>query len=145
MKVAMYAFTAFAVLGAAVPLAGDTQSDRASLVGTWVENGGNHGWVIEANGTGLHVTQLEGSAPIADFNCSTDGQDCDIKISGHKAKVSMYYNGSALVQLETKGDVVVKRRFSATGGSMKVEVTPMTGQLVTEERQFARGQATARK
>lgn len=146
MKTFMYAFAAFAVLGAvSMPLAADTQTDRDGLVGTWTENGGNHGWVIEANGAGLHMTQIEGSGPIADFHCATDGHDCDIKISGKKAKVSLYYNGAALVQLETKGDAIVKRRFSVNGTALKVEVTPMTGKVVTEERQFARGQSAARK
>jgi hypothetical protein len=146
MKLAMYAFTAFAVIGAvSVPLAADTQSDRDGLIGTWTENGGNHGWVIENGANGLHMTQIEGSAPIADFTCATDGHDCSIKISGKKAKVSLYYNGSALIQLETKGDTVTKRKFLVSGSGLKVEVTPMTGKVITEERQFDRGQATARK
>lgn len=146
MKSIMYTFAAFAALGAlTTPAPADEQADRASLVGSWVENGGNRGWVIENSNNGLHVTQLENSAPVADFSCATDGHDCEVKISGHKAKVSMYYNGAALVQLETKGDQIVKRRFSATGNSMKVQITPMTGKVTTEEREFERGQTAARK
>jgi len=146
MRLAMYAFTAFAVIGAAsLPLAADTQSDRDALVGTWNENGGSHGWVIENGADGLHMTQIEASAPIADFTCAADGRDCAIKISGKKAKVSLYYNGSALIQLETRGDTVTKRKFLVSGGGLTVEVTPMTGKTVTEARQFGRGQATARK
>jgi len=142
----MYVFTAFAVIGAvSLPLLADTQADRDSLIGTWTENGGTHGWVIENSANGLHMTQIDASAPIADFTCATDGHDCDTKISGKKAKVSLYYNGSALVQLETRGDTVTKRKFSISGNGLKVEVTPMTGKIVTEERQFDRGQATARK
>jgi hypothetical protein len=145
MRFAMYAFTAFAAIGAvSLPLIADTQTDRDSLVGTWNENGGSHGWVIESSAKGLHMTQLEASAPIADFTCATDGHDCDIKISGKKGKVSLYYNGSALIQLETKGDLITKRKFTINGDGLKVEVTPMTDKVVTEERQFGRGQATAR-
>jgi hypothetical protein len=146
MRLAMYAFAAFAVIGAAsLPLFADAQSDRDGLIGTWTENGGAHGWVIENGAKGLHMTQLETSAPVADFTCATDGHDCDIRISGKKGKVSMYYNGAALIQFETKGDVVTKRKFSINGNGLKVEVTPMTDKMVTEERQFDRGQATARK
>ncbi len=147
MRLAMYAFAAFAVIGAAsLPLIADTQSDRASLVGTWNEHGGTHGWVIESSAKGLHMTQLDASAPIADFTCATDGHDCDIKISGKKGKVSLYYNGSALIQMETKGDLITKRKFTIDGDGLKVEVTPMTDKVVTtEERQFGRGQATAQK
>ncbi len=146
MRRAMYAFTAFALLGAAtLPLVADEQADRDKLVGSWIESGGSHGWVIENSTNGLHMTQIEGSSPIADFTCATDGHDCDIKISGKKAKVSLYYDGSELVQFETKGDVVTKRKFTIDGAGMKVEVTPMTGTVVTENREFERGQPTARK
>jgi hypothetical protein len=143
----MYAFTAFAVIGAvSLPLIADTQTDRDGLIGTWTESGGSHGWVIENGAKGLHMTQLESSAPIADFTCTTDGNDCAIKISGKKGTVSLYYNGSALIQLETRGDTITKRKFQVDGSGLKVEVTPMTGKVVTaEERQFDRGQATARK
>ena len=147
MRLARYAFTAFAVIGAAsLPLIADTQADHDGLIGTWNENGGAHGWVIENGANGLHMTQLEASTPIADFTCATDGHDCAIKISGKKAKVSLYYNGSALIQLETRGDTITKRKFLVDGSGLKVEVTPMTGKVATaEERQFDRGQATARK
>ena len=53
-----------------------------------------------------------------------------------------------LVQVETKGDQIVKRRFSVlpTGSAMKVEVIPMTGKAVQpEELQFERGQPVTRK
>jgi hypothetical protein len=141
----MYAVTAVAVIGAAsLSLLADTQTDRSGLVGTWNQNGGTHGWVIESSPNGLHMTEMDASAPIADFTCATDGQDCNTKISGKKAKVSLYYNGSALVQIETRGDAITKRKFVVSGNGLKVEVTPMTGKVVTEERQFDRGQATAR-
>lgn len=146
MRLAMYAFAAFAVIGAvSLPLVADTQTDREALIGTWNETGGSQGWVIENGADGLHMTQIEASAPIADFTCATDGRDCDAKISGKKAKVSLYYNGAALIQLETRGNNVTKRKFLVSGGGLTVEVTPMTGKVVTEARQFGRGQATARK
>jgi hypothetical protein len=59
----------------------------------------------------------------------------------------LYYNGAALVQLETKGDQIVKRRFSIlpSGNAMKVEVTPMSGKLQKEELEFERRQPIAQK
>lgn len=145
MKTSMYTFAVFATL-ATLGLA-DTQSDRANLVGTWVQNGGNNKWVIENKNDALHVTQIEGTAPVADFSCATDGHDCEVKISGHKATVSMYYNGSALVQMETKGDVIIKRRFSVepSGNSMKVKIIPMTGKAAPEDLEFERTQPVSRK
>jgi hypothetical protein len=146
MKTIMYTFAAFTTMVALSPLTtpaqADDKADRASLVGSWVQNGGSAAWIIDSRADGLHVTQIEGSGPVADFQCNTEGQSCDIKIGGHKASVSMYYNGPALVQLETKGDQIVKRRFSIlpSGNSMKVEVTPMTGRVQTEQLEFERGQ-----
>jgi hypothetical protein len=146
MKKTMYALATFSTLAALTALA-DVQTDRASLVGSWVQNGGSRAWVIDATPDGVHITQIEGSNPVADFKCNVEGQNCDVKISGHKATVSMYYNGPALVQLETVGDLIVKRRFSVlpSGNSMKVEVTPMTGHVQTEELEFERGQPVTRK
>src|SRR5580700_11199101 len=116
MKSIMYTFAAFTTMAALAPLAtrclADTQTDRDHLVGSWVRSGGNNAWVIDNGPDGLHITQIEGASPIADFRCNTEGQSCDIKIGGRKATVSMYYNGPALVQLETKGSQVVKRKFS---------------------------------
>lgn len=148
MKPIMYTFAAFTTMVALSPPAqADDKADRASLVGSWVQNGGSGAWIIDSRADGLHVTQIEGSGPVADFQCNTEGQSCDIKIAGHKASVSMYYNGPALVQLETKGDLIVKRRFSVlpSGNSMKVEVTPMTGRVQTEELEFERGEPAIHK
>jgi hypothetical protein len=61
--------------------------------------------------------------------------------------VSIYYNGPVLVELETKGEKVVKRRFSIlpSGNSMKVEVIPITGHTQPAEFQFDRGPLPERK
>lgn len=135
----MYTLAAFTTLVAVA--SADQKADRAGLSGSWVQNGGSDAWVINSAADGLHVTQIEGANPVADFQCNTDGQNCEVKIKGHKATVSMYYNGSALVQLETKGDLIVKRRFTLLpSGEMKVEVTPMTGRVQTEELEFRRGE-----
>jgi len=147
----MYTFATFATLAAASsfisPARADQQADRANLIGSWVQSGGNNAWIIDAAADGLHITQIEGSGTVADYKCNLDGNDCDVKIGGHKAAVSMYYNGAILVQIETKGSQIVKRRFSVlpSGASMKVEVIPMAAHVQTEEIQFERGQPTARK
>jgi hypothetical protein len=154
MRRVVYPLVTFAALAAAasfLPVTGAVQAadqpDRASLIGSWVRSGGGaEEWFFDNVAGGLHVRQIEGKTAIADFQCNTDGQNCDVKISGHKTTVSMYYNGQALVQLETKGSEIVKRRFSVepSGNSMKVIVTPMTGRAVQpEELEFERGQADA--
>jgi hypothetical protein len=147
MKTIMYTFAAFSAIAALSPLATPLQGDdkataRAALVGSWVQNGGSAGWVIDSRADGLHIKQIEGSGPIADFECNTYGQNCEVKIAGHKVTESFYYNGATLIQLETKGDQIVERRFSVlpSGNAMKVEVTPMSGKMQKEELEFERKQ-----
>ena len=62
MKSIMYTFAAFTTMAALSPLAtrclADTQTDRDHLVGSWVQRGGNNGWVIDSLPDGLHITQI---------------------------------------------------------------------------------------
>jgi hypothetical protein len=123
----------------------DNRSEREKLEGTWVQQGdAASGWVISNVPEGLHLEQNENGRPVASFVCNTSGRDCETKIDGHKAVVSMYYNGAALVTLQTQKGKVVKRRFSAmpTGDVMKVEVIPITDRGQTEELLFNRQNAT---
>lgn len=149
MKTAIYTFAALAVLQPmpARAAASDSQSQREQLVGSWSSSrgAGSGTWVISATNDGLHIVQRSGPSTVADFQCSTEGQNCDVKVGGHKARVSLYYNGPALVELETKGDKVIKRRFSilSTGDTMKLEVFPTTADGKVEELEFVRDQPTA--
>jgi hypothetical protein len=151
MKTVMYTLAAFSTLAAisqlATPLrADDKATARAALIGAWVQTGGASGWIIDSRPDGLHLTQIEGSGPVADFECNTYGQNCEVKIAGHKVAETLYYNDVALIQLETKGDQIVKRRFSVLpSGAMKVEITPMSGRLQKEELEFERKQPIAQK
>jgi len=146
MRAAMYTFATFATLAAASslisPARADQQSDRASLIGSWVQAGGNNAWIIDNAADGLHIKQIEGSGTVADYQCNLLGHDCDVKVSGHKAAISMYFNGAILVQIETKGDQIVKRRFSVqpAGNTLKVETIPMVAHAQPEETEFERGQ-----
>jgi hypothetical protein len=151
MKAATYAFATFAALTAIALLAGparaDQQSDRASLIGSWVQSGGSNGWIINSAADGLHITEIEGSGTVADYQCKLDGHDCDVKVSGHKVAISMYFNGAILVQIETRGDQIVKRRFTVepAGNTLKVETIPMMAHAQPEEMEFERGQPTTAK
>jgi hypothetical protein len=148
MKTTAGMFILFAL--ASVCLA-DNQDDRDKLTGSWVmqmqKGAGAVTWVFANGASALHVTQMEGANTIAEFDCPVNGSNCDVKLSGKKATVSMYYNGPALVELETRGDKVIRRRFSISPtGTMKVEVTPMSGTGAhTEELEFTRGQAPEAK
>jgi hypothetical protein len=89
MKTIIYTFAAFGTMAAlsqfAAPLrADDKATARAALVGSWVQNGGVAVWIIDSRADGLHVTQIEGSGPIADFECNTYGHNCEVKIAATK-------------------------------------------------------------
>ena len=138
MRPILYALLAFTALAAQA----DNLADRAHLIGHWVQNGGSAAWIIDGASGELRVTEIGRDAPVAGFLCNTDGHDCQVKIAGHKAIVSLYYNGPALVQLETIGEQIVKRRFTIlpSGNTMKVEVMPMSGHAPSQELEFERGQ-----
>ena len=50
----------------------------------------------------MHFIRSENNQKDADFKCNTMGRECQVTDSGHGAKVSMWFSGSKLVQLETK-------------------------------------------
>ncbi len=127
-------------------------TERAKLMGTWeIQNGTYQGskviWLIESKGEALHVTHLQGDRKIVDFECSIDGRECATKESGHSARVSLWFNGSKLVELETKGSDVVKHRFGIYGGGdeMDLEVIPVASESKAETVHFKRVKAPSNK
>jgi hypothetical protein len=116
-----------------VPVLADDVSDRAKLLGSWqaqdVSGKEATVWVLEMKGTALHISESLGDMKISEFECVPKGVDCERTVGGVKATVSMYYDGSALVQLETKGADVTRRRFSVSGqpDMMDLEVRPIVG------------------
>jgi hypothetical protein len=68
----------------------------------------------------------------ARFTCAIGGNQCDLDESGHKAKVSLWYDGSALVILKTNGpkeDETTERRLqlSPDGKTLTVQFTNIAG------------------
>jgi hypothetical protein len=106
-------------------------ADRPNISGEWqleasAKNSGP-AWILDSKEDAIHVTQLQNGQKMAEFDCNTLGRECDVKDSGRHAKVSFYFNGAKLVQLETRGSDVVKRRFSVgeQGDSLEVEEIPV--------------------
>ena len=74
------------------------------------------------------LRQTDGKQTVARFNCSPGGSNCDFNENGHKAKVSLWYDGSALMILKTDGpkqDATTERKLelSADGNTLKVQFT----------------------
>jgi hypothetical protein len=49
------------------------------------------------------VKGKDGKEVTSQFVCGTGGTECEYDEGGHKAKVSVWYNGPALVVLKTEG------------------------------------------
>ena len=122
----------------------DDQSDRQKLIGSWEPQGATGtAWTFSPAQNSIRVTELDNSNKIADFACTTDGTSCEVKIAGKKAQVSMWFNGPQLVEMETKGSEVVKRRFKILpqGDVMEMEVIPVVPGGKTETFECKRAPA----
>lgn len=143
--------TAILLLSFGAAALADDQSDRQKLIGSWepqgtAENTSSSSWSFSPAKDSIRVTQLEGGNKVADFACGTAGTACEVKTAGKKATVSMWFNGPLLVEMETKGSDVVKRRFKILQGDvMEMEVIPIVPGGKTETFQFKRAQLAARQ
>ena len=124
-----------AVLGSVLALTGalglaDDTADRAKLSGKWEAKPGekaDFGTVTlqDDNGT-MRIIEESNGQKIAEYECNTMGRECAVKEGGHATKVSMWFNGSKLVEMRTRGSEVVKRRFQVNdAGLLELEVIPI--------------------
>jgi hypothetical protein len=121
------------------------------LAGTWTaqaDTGGDAAttWVISRKGDAVKIAEMKGTEKLSEVECNTMGRECQFKEDGKKATVSMWFNGPKLVELETKGSDVVKRRFGVNekGDAMDVEITPISENGKPEVVHFKRVEVTAR-
>ncbi len=126
----------------------DDIDDRAKLMGKWELQKAQSSeagpiWVVEDivknRDEFIHITRSVGGQTVSDFECNV-GLECKIKDSGKAATVMMYFNGAKLVETETKGSQVVKRRFAlgAKEDILEVEVMPLVPAGNTEKLVFKR-------
>ncbi|HVT92354.1 MAG TPA: hypothetical protein VHD76_05885 [Bryobacteraceae bacterium] len=103
-------------------------STDASYSGTWLlQNNSGTKLILEQHEDQIRVREVNSSGTLVDYTCNTLGKECEIKDDGHKAKVSLWFNGNDLIELETRGSVVVKRKFQIrkSGKEMEVETIPI--------------------
>lgn len=98
------------------------QDSKPNFSGNWQLNSGkselhsgktsSETLKIEQKGSSIHVIRTakasDGKETITEFNCTTDGKDCDAK----GIKVSLWYDGKDLVEMEVGSEVVTKTRMS---------------------------------
>jgi len=140
MEVRMQYLTGFSgvLLWAICAISGVAQ-DKPSLNGTWQFDAAKselHSgkvaittWVIEEGDNTIHITESEASkSKKVELQCTTDGKEC--AVTGDKAKASFWYNGPMLVEMETKGDHVMRYRMKISDDlkTLTVEVTHIVPQ-----------------
>jgi hypothetical protein len=109
----------------------DDHAMRDKLIGKWQQSDGSDTtkpvWTLQNNGDSMHISNSNGTRTVGEFDCNTVGKECEIDWSGHRSKVSMWFNGAKLIELETTGNQVIKRRFGVTGegDSMVLETIPI--------------------
>ena len=85
-------------------------------------------WTIDQKDEDIHLNET-GTERGATFEvtCGTHGADCKTKEAGKPVTLSFWYNGPALVEMETagKGEEVTKKKMqlSDDGSAIIVEVT----------------------
>ena len=107
--------------------------------GTWQsESDGAVKWVLKQDDGKIHIQELRGSGVEADYSCPLGGTECNIEDSGHSEKTCLYFNGPKLVELRTRGEDVVKRRFTLSDGgkTMELELLPISPPGKTEKLAF---------
>lgn len=119
----MRPFILLTLFTAAAALAGD----RPELSGTW-QLSSDQGklkfetLLIQQTSDGVKITESGGAKKPMDFACGTDAQECKVK----ERKFSFWYNGPALVMMESNvdGDVVTKTRLvpATDGKTLSLEV-----------------------
>ncbi len=128
------------LFAAVVPVLGWAANEDPSYSGTWKTENKNLALVVEQTGDTIHVTEQRDGRTLCEYTCNSNGKDCNFKEEGKKAKVSVYFNGPKMVEIRTRGDVVMKRRFGLTndGKTLEVESMPIVPPGRTETTLYAK-------
>ncbi|HEX3683555.1 MAG TPA: hypothetical protein VHU83_13540 [Bryobacteraceae bacterium] len=94
------------------------------------------------------VRERSGRQIVARFTCAADGSQCNFDENGHKAKVSLWYDGSALMILKTDGpkeDETTERKLelSPDGKTLTVHFTNLAGSDKPETLVFTKEAASS--
>jgi hypothetical protein len=144
MKVSLVTLSTLLLAGSA---SAEDHAMRDKLMGKWQSDGSGDTWTLKETGDSIHVSNSRNTQTVAEFDCNTVGKECAIKSSGHKSLVSLWFNGAKLVELETSGPQVVKRRFTATGNgdTMDLEIIPVAPSGPSATTHFKRAPAIVSK
>ena len=108
------------------------QDTKPNLSGKWQLNAAKSqtkltamSWTIEQKGSAIHLVSVtkaaDGNEKTTEFRCTTDGKEC--LVDG--IKISLYYAGATLVEMQVSADVVSKTtmKLASDGKSVSVDVS----------------------
>ena len=91
-------------------------STDASYSGTWLlQNNSGTKLILEQHEDQIRVREVNSSGTLVDYTCNTLGKECEIKDDGHKAKVSLWFNGFQCVTLSIDRQTPVPNCCSVQG------------------------------
>ena len=95
----------------------------------------------------VKIAELKGDQKLVEFECNTVGRDCEFKDGDKNVSVSFWFNGPKLVEFQTKGSNIVKRRFTVTDGgdALEVEIIPISSGAKAETLHLRRVATAAHK
>ena len=100
---------------------------------------------IEKRDKELHILEKvsrSGKEATVEYQCAAIGKECEMKDEGHPAKVSLYYNGAALVETKTngrEGEDVTRRKIELNAdGTLSIEVMHIVPQKEAQKMVFTR-------
>jgi hypothetical protein len=132
-----------------------SQAARPNFNGTWKFDAAKstlkhskvaeHTWKIEAIRDKIQFAETskdDGKETSRTWECSTKGQECQVDDAGTQCKVSMFYNGDALMEFRTRGEDISRRSYKLAedGKTLEVEITYIAPQKDTEKLVLAKVQ-----
>lgn len=158
----MFGRLLIAGLGIALPATLCLAADAPDLNGHWQidsnqsKNLSEHTLSLDLAQSGDQLTfsrtyqDHDGKEVIAKFSCQVGGSACEFMDNGHKAKISLWYNGPELVILKTDGDKrdsTVEWHLQSTdsGKTLRVNREIMEPNDQTEKLVFTRTETVANR
>jgi hypothetical protein len=115
-------------LACLLAVAAVAQDEKPDLSGNWqlkepTKTAKSITMIIEQKGKSVHITKtvtgIDGKAVKTEFQCATDGKECEIP----GTKISLWFDGQALVEMDAGSEVISKITMKLDGNQLKVDVS----------------------
>jgi len=132
-----------------ISLRADENDKRERLLGTWESDEADARparWIVSGDANKLHFAEFNGEKELGGFSCTPGGTPCQAKLSGKRVDVSMWFNGSKLVIMQTRGGDSFEQEFEvASDDVLEVKVMPLVPSGATQKHRFRRVKSESAK